>query len=127
MNEELQYLTLYMVIKMDKNYSIGERVKGLRVKYQLSQEQLALQAEITTAYLGQVERGEKNPTVVTVEKICNALDISLSDFFNNQKLQSSEGNDAALKQIAFELKNCSPAQKQEILQIIKHAIKLKDL
>lgn len=114
-------------MEMDKNYSIGERVKELRAKYRLSQEQLALQAEITTAYLGQIERGEKNPTVVTVEKICNALGISLSDFFNNQQLHLLEGNDAALKQIAFELKNCSPAEKQEILQIIKHAVKLRNL
>lgn len=69
-----------MVIKMKDNYSIGDRVKELRTQNKLSQEQLALRAEITTAYLGQIERGEKNPTVVTVERICNALGISLSAF-----------------------------------------------
>lgn len=37
---------------MDKNFSIGNRVRKLRNERNLSQEQLALTAEITTAYLG---------------------------------------------------------------------------
>lgn len=115
-----------MVIEMDNNYSIGKRVKELRTQYGLSQEKLALQAEITTAYLGQIERGEKNPTVVTVSRICNAMDISLSDFFSGQNFSASE-DDAALKQISFELKSCSTAEKQEILQIIRHALKLRGI
>lgn len=115
-----------MVIKMKDNYSIGDRVKELRTQNKLSQEQLALRAEITTAYLGQIERGEKNPTVVTVEKICNALGISLSDFFSNQSFAITE-EDAVLKQIVYELKDRSSAEKQEIWQIIKHALKLKEI
>lgn len=109
---------------MKENYSIGNRVKELRTKNKLSQEQLALRAEITTAYLGQIERGEKNPTVVTIERICTALGIRLSDFFSNQPFLAAE-EDAVLNQILFELKGCSAAEKQEILQIIKHALKLK--
>jgi len=115
-----------MVIKMNENYSIGNRVKELRTKNKLSQEQLALRAEITPAYLGQIERGDKNPTVVTVEKICAALEIRLSDFFSNQPLFVAE-EDAVLSQIIFELRERSAAEKQEILQIIKHVLKLKQV
>jgi len=122
----MQYFILYMVMGNMNNYSIGKRVKELRSENGLSQEQLALHAEITTAYLGQIERGEKNPTVVTVGKICNALNISLSDFFSDQKLSNTD-EDATLRQIGFFLKDLSPAEKQEILQIIKHAVNLKKL
>jgi transcriptional regulator with XRE-family HTH domain len=115
-----------MVMGNMNNYSIGKRVKELRSKNGLSQEQLALHAEITTAYLGQVEREEKNPTVVTIAKICNALSISLSDFFSDQ-ISYDADEDAVLRQINFLLKNLSSAEKQEILQIIKHAVKLKEL
>ena len=115
-----------MVMGHMNNYSIGKRVKGLRSEYGLSQEQLALQAEITTAYLGQVERGEKNPTVVTVGKICNAFNISLSDFFSDQRLSGTD-EDAASRQIDLLLKNLSPAERQEVLQIIKHAMKLREV
>ena len=37
---------------MEHNFSIGQRVRELRKQNYLSQEQLALAAEITTAYLG---------------------------------------------------------------------------
>lgn len=114
-----------MVMKMSGYYSVAKRVKELRLKYNLSQEQLALRAEITPAYLGQIERGEKNPTVVTVEKLCNALGLSLSDFFSTQEF--SESQDSVLNEIGFELKGHSPEEKHEVLQIIKHALKLKSL
>lgn len=71
---------------MDKNFSIGNRVRKLRNERNLSQEQLALTAEITTAYLGQIERNEKNPTVAVVGKICMALEIELSDFSQKTRL-----------------------------------------
>lgn len=116
--------TMDMVIEMENNYSIGKRVKQLRTQYGLSQEKLALQAEITTAYLGQIERGEKNPTVVTIEKLCRSLGIPLSDFFSGHTLPVSE-EDATLKQIAFELKDCTEEEKQEVLQIVHHALKLR--
>lgn len=115
-----------MVIDMVDNYSIGKRLKELRRKYDLSQERLALRADITTAYLGQIERGEKNPTVVTVEKLCAALGISLSDFFSDQPALPLE-DDPALKQVFFELKDCTDDEKQGILKIIQHALKLRRL
>ena len=46
---------------MDNNFSIGKRIRELRNQKHLSQEQLALSAEITTAYLGQIERNEEEP------------------------------------------------------------------
>ena len=41
---------------MDNNFSIGNRIRELRNQKHLSQEQLALSAEITTAFLGHIER-----------------------------------------------------------------------
>lgn len=122
----LESVTLSMVIDMAENYSIGQRLKELRKGYGLSQERLALQAEITTAYLGQIERGEKNPTVVTVGRLCDALGISLSEFFCNQPASPLE-DDPELKQVFFELKGCTADEKQEILKIIQHALKLRRL
>lgn len=117
-------VTLCMVMDMVDNYSIGKRLKELRREYGLSQERLALQAEITTAYLGQIERGIKNPTVVTVGRLCDALGISLAEFFSNQPTTPLE-NDQTLNQVLFELKDCTADEKREILQIIQHALKLR--
>ncbi len=41
------------------NYSVGKRIREIRLKKHFSQEQIALRAGITPAYLGQIEREEK--------------------------------------------------------------------
>lgn len=107
-----------------KNYSISNRIRDLRTKKHLSQEQVALRAGITTAYLGQIERGEKNPTVKLVEKISNVLELSLSELFSDQQIET-EHTDDIIESIVFELKELSEEEKKEMLEIIKHIIKLK--
>jgi len=87
----------------------------------MSQEDTALSADITTAYLGQVERGQKNVTVFTLEKICSALDVTLNEFFNNTENDSKKEIDEISNQILFQLRNKSTAQKKAVLNLIKVA------
>ena len=58
------------------------RIRQLRVEQKLSQEELALRAGLSPAYLGHIERGLKCPTIDTINKIANALGISLAVFFD---------------------------------------------
>lgn len=108
---------------MNNYFSIGNRVRELRLQNHLSQEQLALTAEITTAYLGQIERNQKNPTVSVVAKLCNALGIQLSEFFSEEPLPQ-KNLDPITMQILYQLKNQDEDVKIIILQIIKQALKL---
>lgn len=62
---------------------IGNRIRQLRVKKGLSQEKLAELSELNTSYIGQIERGEKNPSVDTVYSIASALDVDLTELFKN--------------------------------------------
>ena len=55
------------------------RIRHFRQKNALSQEALALRANLNPAYFGQIERGVKCPTIDTLYKIASALDISLSE------------------------------------------------
>lgn len=64
---------------MNSIESIGENIRILRLKNGFSQEHLALNAGINTSYIGQIERGEKNPTIKTLDKVSNALGIALID------------------------------------------------
>lgn len=59
----------------------GDRVRQERHKLRLSQEELALRAGVHRTYIGMIERAEKNITLENIEKITNALNISLSDIF----------------------------------------------
>ncbi len=125
LNNNLQVFIIIIGDFYMKNYSVGNRIRKLRVQKHLSQEQVALRAGITTAYLGQIEREEKNPTVKLIEKISNVLELSLSDLFCDQEL-NTESTDGVLENIIFELRALSEKDKKEILEIIKHIIKIKD-
>jgi len=66
---------------MIDNYSIqkkfGSRVRNLRKKSGLSQESFADKCGFHRTYMGCIERGEKNLTIINIEKISLALNISI--------------------------------------------------
>lgn len=61
---------------------VGNRIKALRQKMGLSQERLALKANIDRTYLAGIESGKRNATLASIEKIIYALEISVKDFFD---------------------------------------------
>ena len=111
---------------MKTNFNIGKRIHELRVNSGLSQEKLALRANITTTYLGLLERNLKNPTVKVIEQICNQLNISLSNFFSSSPVPE-KSEDAISMQIITQISDKSEEEKLLILQIIKDISRLCDL
>lgn len=69
---------------MDLVKRVGEKIRYYRKERGLSQEELAYRASLHNTYIGQLERGEKNATIESLAKVCAALDITLSDLFNNE-------------------------------------------
>lgn len=59
----------------------GQNVRKLRVEQGLSQEQLADKAGLHRTYIGMIERAEKNITLCNIEKIADALDVSIRSMF----------------------------------------------
>lgn len=53
----------------------GEKVRFFRKEQGLSQEELASLAELHRTYIGMIERGEKNITLLNILKIAKALDV----------------------------------------------------
>ena len=66
---------------MTINKQLGYRIRYLRQNKGLSIEALALEADINRNYLGDLERGMRNPTVVVLNKIAKALEVDLSTLF----------------------------------------------
>lgn len=106
-------------------YNIGRRLRELREQAHLSQEQAALAANITPAYLGQLERGEKNPTVMTVEKLCDVFRLSLSEFFSDHEYRAAE--DATENKVIALMGGRSEKEKNEIYRLLREALKLRNL
>ena len=63
---------------MTVNKQLGYRIRYLREEKGLSIEALALEADINRNYLGDLERGTRNPTLKVLERIAKALEIDLS-------------------------------------------------
>lgn len=61
---------------------VGSRIRYYRKQMGLSQEKLALKAEIDRTYLAGIESGKRNATITSLEKIINALEITMRDFWN---------------------------------------------
>ena len=64
---------------MDIKQSVGKRVKELRNKIGISQEELADSAQLDRTYITSVECGKRNISIVNIEKLANALNVTLCE------------------------------------------------
>lgn len=110
---------------MENGFNYGERLRNLRVSCGLTQEEVALRADITTSYYGQLERGQANPSVGMLEKICAVMGITLADIFTETDTNIL-GIDSISMQILHQLSNKSDREKEIALSLIKTAFKLKN-
>lgn len=103
---------------------IGQRLRARRLELGYSQDLTSEKANLHPTYIGQVERGEKNATIVSIEKLCNALDLPMEELFANINETSSSYRPA---QQCYDLVIEQPVKDQEmILCLIKDVIKYKN-
>ena len=69
-----------MNTKIHKKF--GERLKFLRKDKGLTQERLAEKVNVHPTYIGKIEGGKSNPSLLMIYKIAKALDVQISEIFN---------------------------------------------
>ena len=99
----------------------GQRIRVLRIRRGLTQEELAEKADLHTTYIGQIERGEKNMTITSMEKILEALDVPFSEFFEHFDSRDSRESIASK---CYTLISGKDKPQQEIIYRILHDIDL---
>ncbi len=62
---------------------VGQRIRELRLEIGISQEALANKAELDRTYVTDVENGRRNISIESLEKLVNALDKQLKEFFDS--------------------------------------------
>lgn len=87
---------------------VGKRIVNLRVKQGISTNKLANLAGISQSYLRDIELGKKQPTVEYLSYICDALKISLKDFFD-------EGKD---KELEISISKLSEIQQSKLIEFL---------
>lgn len=63
--------------------ALGARIKELRLKKELTQNELAILCNFEKASMSRIESGRTNVTILTLKKISKALDTDLFEFFND--------------------------------------------
>ncbi len=76
-------------IDMNINEQIAKRIFELRKAKSFTAEKLAWTAELSKSCVSYAEKGQKDIKISTINSICNALDITLSEFFSifSQKIK----------------------------------------
>lgn len=62
---------------------VGQRIRNLRLQLNMSQEELAERCGLHPTYIGQLERGEKNATLESIDKVARGLSVSLGRLLEN--------------------------------------------
>ena len=103
---------------------LGQRIRNNRTANGLSQEKLAELSGCHPTYIGQIERGEKNATIESVEKIASALNIPLSRLF--EKLNTEETATHSIPLECYErISAKSKAEQEQLLRILIEIDKYK--
>lgn len=108
----------------EKCFKYGERLRKLRKERGLSQEEVALRADITPSYYGQLERGTANPTVSMLEKICAVMGFSISNIFTESNTNLLGIDEFSLR-VLQQLYGKTDREKELALSLLKTAFKLK--
>jgi transcriptional regulator with XRE-family HTH domain len=100
---------------------IGKRIRDLRKQRGLSQEKLGWKAELHFTYIGAVERGEKNCSISTLQKIAKGLDININDLFDRPF------HKADINKLKKDINNKINSLPPQALIILKEMLQLIDI
>lgn len=92
---------------------LGNRLRSYRKNRGYSQERLAELAGCHPTYIGQLERGEKNATLESIEKLSSALEVSFAELFDKLGEFEDSGENFPLK--CYELVSGKSLKEQEQL------------
>lgn len=101
--------TILIRIRGKHYMDIGKRIKDLRIKSGFSQNALADFAGVSQTHLRRIELGQADVTVGHLQLICDALEISLKDFFSI---------DENKEEFSLAIAKLSPRQKQLLLEFL---------
>lgn len=102
---------------MDQVRLFGKRIRTIRKAAKMTQEKAAEEAHLNSKYLGQIERGEKRPSLDAILALAKALQVSPASFFQFDREENDEK--VLRKRIDGLLHDRSPQQLQQVYRILR--------
>jgi transcriptional regulator with XRE-family HTH domain len=97
---------------------LGGRLRSLRISLGLTQEQLAERANLHYSYIGQVERGEKTPSLRTLKRLAEAMHTRVEYLVGETPTYEDQTGDLRRELLAL-LSDCPPQELQLIMDMIR--------
>jgi len=111
-------------MKNDIKSDIGIRIRQLRQKNGLTIEETAHLAGVHPNYLGDAERGKKNFSITTLEKLAKALGAPVSGMLSG-RMEPHSAKSAPVDRLVSLFRNASPEEQNFIIQTAKFIIRNK--
>lgn len=67
--------------------AFGKRLRDIRRRKDMTQEKLADLSGLSIQYIGEIERGKRNPSLTSIETLATALGMSVADLFDLEEFQ----------------------------------------
>ena len=111
-----------------KNISgrLGDRIRHYRKKKDLTQEMLAFSSGINVSFLGDVERGNKKPSIESLEKLLEALDVTFQEFFAFEADLEIGNEGTALESLVADLQGRPECEVKMIHDLAKRILLYND-
>ena len=100
--------------------SVGRRVRSAREELQLTQEQLAERAGLHVSYVGQIERGLREPSLKSLFAVAKALNLQVAALLS----EAEEKEDRLLRELRRSVGALKPPQQREVLKIVRQVVQL---
>lgn len=104
---------------------IGRRIRSYREEQKMSREKLAEIADLHPTYIGQLERGEKNATIDTLDRICDGLSITLEQLFEN--INNRDKRNTVASRSYNIIHSLSPERQKHLYAIMKEIVNFENL
>ncbi|MNW42709.1 HTH-type transcriptional regulator SinR [compost metagenome] len=106
---------------------VGARIKVLRKKRGLSQEALGEKGGFHFSYIGQIERGEKNVSLINLAKIATALEVNVAQLFTyvHEDSELTEA-DAEVKEIVLMLRESNLEKVRMAKNVMRELVRGKE-
>jgi len=99
---------------------LGSIIREARINQQFTQEQLSEAIDVTPAFIGHIERGERSLSLVTLVKIAKRLNISMDYLFSDIKPSI---NDKIIDDFRQLIEDRPQATKEAVLDIVRTALR----
>ena len=97
--------------------AFGRNIRSFRLKNNMTQEQVGGLAGINPKYLGEIERGEKNPTAIVIYKLAHVLNVSVSKILSDRHVPQM--HERFIKEVESLFKGKSQKDIQKAIKVLE--------